>query len=217
MLAAGFSDDDIEAGRKLFAQAWDFSRGSPDLDHLPPDDRPEIAFAGRSNVGKSSLINALIGQGALARTSNTPGRTQLLNYFTSDAPLYIVDMPGYGYAEAPKTLVEAWTTLVKTYLRGRVTLKRAFLLVDSRHGIKPIDHETFKMLDAAGVAYQIVLTKIDKLKPREADAVEARTRQELREHPAALPVPLVTSSAKRIGIEALRAEVAGLIDWRPPT
>lgn len=203
--------DALAAGEALFRRPWQFLKSAPALEFLPDADRAEIAFAGRSNVGKSSLINAIIGQGQMARTSNTPGRTQELNFYISEAPLYLVDMPGYGYAQAPKDLVAAWQKLVRAYLRGRPTLKRAFVLVDSRHGIKPVDDETFAMLDEAGVAFQVVLTKIDKLKAAAVEAVYERTMQGLRKHPAALPVPLLTSSEKRIGIEELRAEIAALI------
>ena len=202
----------LEAGEALFRRPWHFLKSAPALEFLPDADRAEIAFAGRSNVGKSSLINAIIGQGSMARTSNTPGRTQELNfYICPDAPLYLVDMPGYGFAQAPKHLVEVWQKLVRNYLRGRPTLKRTFALIDSRHGIKPIDIETFTMLDESGVAFQVVLTKIDKLKTAAADAVYERTIKQLKEHPAALPLPLLTSSEKRIGLEALRAEIAALI------
>ena len=204
--------DALAAGEALFRRPWHFLKSAPALEFLPEADRAEIAFAGRSNVGKSSLINAIIGQGAMARTSNTPGRTQELNfYICADAPLYLVDMPGYGFAQAPKPLVEAWQRLVRSYLRGRPTLKRTFALIDSRHGIKPIDVETFAMLDESGVAFQVVLTKIDKLQAPAADAVYERTVGQLKAHPAALPLPLMTSSEKRIGIEALRAEIAALL------
>jgi GTP-binding protein len=200
-------------GEALFRRPWTFLKSAPALEFLPDADRAEIAFAGRSNVGKSSLINAIIGQGSLARTSNTPGRTQELNfYICEDAPLYLVDMPGYGYAQAPKPLVEAWQKLVRSYLRGRPTLKRTFCLIDSRHGVKPIDDETFAMLDDAGVAFQVVLTKIDKLKTAEAEEVFERTVADIKKHPAALPLPLATSSEKRIGLEALRAEISSLIE-----
>ena len=202
----------LEAGDALFRKRWEFMKSVPALEFLPDADRAEIAFAGRSNVGKSSLINATIGQGSLARTSNTPGRTQELNYFQCEtAPLYIVDMPGYGFAEAPKPIVEAWQRMVRAYLRGRPTLKRAFVLVDARHGLKPIDAETMAMLDEAGVAYQVVLTKIDKLKGKGVEALLERTREALADHPAALPEPLLTSSEKRLGLEQLRAAIAMLL------
>jgi GTP-binding protein len=194
----------------LFRRPWRFVMGAPSLDHLPPADRPEVALAGRSNVGKSSLINAVIGQGALARTSNTPGRTQELNFFLCDQPLYLVDMPGYGFAKAPKEIVDRWTALVRDYLRGRPTLKRVLLLIDARHGLKPIDGEIMKMLDTAGVAYRIVLTKADKLKQSDVAGLVTRTREALKAHPAALPEPLLTSSEKRQGLEAVRAEIAAL-------
>jgi len=214
MLAAGFSDDDIEAGRKLFAQAWDFSRGSPDLDHLPPDDRPEIAFAGRSNVGKSTLINALVGQRQLARASNTPGRTQELNFFSppiSQARVYLVDMPGYGFAEAPKNKVAAWNAVLRGYLAGRRTLLRVFVLIDARHGLKSVDNEILGLLDAAAVSYQVVLTKADKISQRELDKVTEATAKVLAKHPAAYPEIIVTSAEKGGGIDVLRATIARLI------
>ena len=201
----------LAAGEALFRRPWAFLKSAPALEFLPDADRAEIAFAGRSNVGKSSLINAIIGQGSMARTSNTPGRTQELNFYRSEAPLYLVDMPGYGYAKAPKDLVEVWQRLVRNYLRGRPTLKRTFALIDSRHGVKPVDVETFNMLDEAGVAFQVVLTKIDKLKDSAARDVFERTVADIRKHPAALPLPLATSSEKLIGLEALRAEIAALI------
>jgi GTP-binding protein len=200
----------IDAGEALFRRRWTFLKSAPALEHLPAADRPEIAFAGRSNVGKSSLINAVIGQGALARTSNTPGRTQELNFFLCDQPLYLVDMPGYGFAKAPKEIVDRWTALVRDYLRGRPTLKRVLLLIDARHGLKPIDGEIMKMLDTAGVAYRIVLTKADKLKQSDVAGLVTRTREALKAHPAALPEPLLTSSEKRQGLEAVRAEIAAL-------
>ncbi|MGI9422407.1 MAG: ribosome biogenesis GTP-binding protein YihA/YsxC, partial [Hyphomicrobiaceae bacterium] len=160
-----YSEDQIAAAERLLAKPWEFVRGIPSLEFLTPADRPEIAFAGRSNVGKSSLINAVANRRNLARTSNTPGRTQELNFFTVGAgDFYFVDMPGYGFAKAPKAKVEAWTDLIKAYLRGRPTLRRVFVLVDARHGLKDVDHQILSLLDEAAVAYQIVLTKIDKLK-----------------------------------------------------
>jgi GTP-binding protein len=202
----------LDAGEALFRRRWMFVKSVPALEFLPPADRVEVAFAGRSNVGKSSLINTVIGQGSLARTSNTPGRTQELNYFEAqETGLYLVDMPGYGFAEAPKAKVDAWTALVKDYLRGRATLKRVYLLIDARHGIKPIDITLMEMLDKAGVAYQVVLTKMDKISKAAGEAVLARTTAALTLHPAALPKPLATSSQKRLGLEALRTSIAALL------
>lgn len=207
------SADDIEKGRLLFTRAWTFSRGSPDLNHLPPDDRPEIAFAGRSNVGKSSLINALVGQHGLARASNTPGRTQELNFFTDpDADLYLIDMPGYGFAEAPKDKVAAWNKTLRGYLAGRRTLLRVFLMVDARHGLKPVDDEIMGLLDTAAVSYQVILTKADKISRTDLEKVVARTTQALARHPAAYPHIIATSAETGLGFEDLRAVVAKLID-----
>lgn len=203
----------IEQGRLLFAGPVDFVKGVVAVDGLPPGDRPEIAFAGRSNVGKSSLINALTGRRAIARTSNTPGRTQELNFFTvgrGDASFYMVDMPGYGFAKAPKPKVEAWQRLIKNYLRGRVTLKRVFVLIDARHGIKPVDADILDMLDGAAVSYQIVLTKADKVKAGALETLQDATRTALAKRPAAFPRFVLTSSEKKEGLEDLRAEIADL-------
>ncbi|MBS0250481.1 MAG: YihA family ribosome biogenesis GTP-binding protein [Proteobacteria bacterium] len=206
------SADEIENGRRLFTRAWTFSRGTPDLDHLPPDDRPEIAFAGRSNVGKSSLINALVGQLRLARASNTPGRTQDLNFFTEpNDELYLVDMPGYGFAEAPKDKVAAWNKVLRAYLAGRRTLLRVFLLVDARHGLKPVDDEIMALLDGAAVSYQVVLTKVDKISKTDLDKVAERTQKALAKHPAAFPQIILTSSEKALGFEELRGTIAQLL------
>ncbi|MEZ5843295.1 MAG: ribosome biogenesis GTP-binding protein YihA/YsxC [Hyphomicrobiaceae bacterium] len=205
----------LEAGERLFAKAWQFVRGVPALEHLPPADRAEIAFAGRSNVGKSSLINALVNQHGLARTSNTPGRTQELNYFaTEGVPLYLVDMPGYGYAKAPKDRVDAWTALVRDYLRGRPTLRRVLLLIDARHGVKPVDHGIMTMLDEAAVAYQIVLTKVDKISLAARAHVLRGVGDAIARRAAAFPGIIATSSEKGDGIADLRAAVvaAALID-----
>lgn len=210
--ATRYSDDDIEAGRRLFTQAWGFRLGAPNLDHLPPGDRPEIAFAGRSNVGKSSLINALVGQLRLARASNTPGRTQELNFFsTPDDRVYLVDMPGYGFAEAPKAKVAAWTKVLGGYLAGRRTLVRVFVLIDARHGLKTTDEDILKLLDASAVSYQVVLTKADKISQSALAKVEAETRTRLGRHPAAFPEVIATSAEKGGGIDLLRAEIARLL------
>ena len=207
-----FTPEDIEAGERLVQTPWQFVKGVVALDGLPDDGWLEVAFAGRSNVGKSSLINATVRKQGLARTSNTPGRTQELNFFIPhEAPLYLVDMPGYGYAKAPKEKVATWTALIRAYLSGRPTLRRVFLLVDSRHGIKPPDREIMEMLDATAVPYQVILTKGDKIKPHELDAVRAATEKELSSHPAAFPFVLATSSEKGWGLEELRATMAAIL------
>ena len=206
------TDEMLEAGDELFKRPTTFIMSVADLAGLPPADRVEIALAGRSNVGKSSLINAIVRDGALARTSNTPGRTQLLNFFvTDDRALYLVDMPGYGFAKAPKDIVAAWTKLVKDYLRGRPTLARVFLLIDARHGIKAVDLEIMALLDECAVAYQAVLTKADKINPFELAEVLKETETKLSRHPAAFPVVLTTSSEKGDGIPELRAAIAQLV------
>lgn len=211
--ALTLSEDDIEKGRRLFTRAWTFSRGTPDLDHLPPDDRPEIAFAGRSNVGKSSLINALVGQLRLARASNTPGRTQELNFFVEpQGELSLVDMPGYGFAEAPKEKVAAWNKMLRAFLAGRRTLMRVFLLIDARHGLKAPDDEIMALLDGAAVSYQVVLTKADKISRTDLQAVSERTLKALAKHPAAFPSLIATSSEKGEGIDELRGTVARLLE-----
>jgi GTP-binding protein len=205
--------DVIEAGRLLFARPFAFVKGCVRIADLPPPDRLEIAFAGRSNVGKSSLINALTGTRALARTSNTPGRTQELNIFESaDSPLRIIDMPGYGFAEAPKPKVEAWTRLIHAYLVGRANLRRVYVLVDGRHGPKANDLSVMNELDRAAVSYQIVLTKADKPSPAELDKAIAATRGAIAKRPAAHPDLIVTSSEKGTGLETLRAEIAALLE-----
>ena len=202
--------------KPLFGRPWIFIRGVPSMKFLPPEGPLEIAFAGRSNVGKSSLINALVGQKGLARTSNTPGRTQELNYFVPDGysgeagdlpPMALVDMPGYGYAQAPKEHVDAWTKLVFDYLRGRSTLKRVYVLIDSRHGIKKNDEDVLSLLDKAAVSYQIVLTKTDKIKEPAVPRLIAETLEKIRNRPAAFPEVLSTSSDKGNGLEELRGAI----------
>jgi GTP-binding protein len=208
-------DDLIEAGRLLFAGPVTFERGVVSMDSLPDADLPEIAFAGRSNVGKSSLINALTNRHGLARASNEPGRTRELNFFRFGDRLRLVDMPGFGYAKAPKTEIARWTALVRDYLRGRSELKRVFLLVDARHGVKESDREVMKALDETAVVYQIVLTKADKLKASELTDVQLASANAVVKRPAAHPMILPTSSETGHGMELLRAEIASLAN--PPT
>ncbi|NBN64634.1 ribosome biogenesis GTP-binding protein YihA/YsxC [Pannonibacter tanglangensis] len=209
-----FTDAQLEAGRLLFARPWDFVTSIADMRQLPASDGLEIALAGRSNVGKSSLINALTGRRDLARTSNTPGRTQMLNFFTApESGLTLVDMPGYGYAEAPKAMVDTWTALVFSYLRGRPNLRRVFLLIDSRHGIKANDLETMQLLDKAAVVYQVVLTKADKIKTGQMSRLLDATAEILRKRPAAYPMIIETSSEKGLGLDVLRAEIANLVSY----
>ncbi|MBX4929695.1 ribosome biogenesis GTP-binding protein YihA/YsxC [Rhizobium binae] len=215
-----------ETEKPLFGHPWIFIRGVPSLTFLPPEGPSEVAFAGRSNVGKSSLINALVGQKGLARTSNTPGRTQELNYFVPDGysgegadlpPMAIVDMPGYGYAQAPKEQVDKWTKLVFDYLRGRATLKRVYVLIDSRHGIKKNDDDVLDLLDKAAVSYQLVLTKTDKIKAPAVPKLLAETADKIRKRPAAYPFVLSTSSEKGDGLDDLRqaiAETVGIANWK---
>lgn len=210
----GADQDLTERARKLFAGPIAFLKSAPQLKFLPDPDAPEIAFAGRSNVGKSSLINALTGRKAIARASVTPGRTQELNFFDVGAseegglPVFrLVDMPGYGYAKAPLKVVQQWRNLIRDFLRGRLVLKRTLLLIDARHGIKPVDAEMMKLLDEAAVGYRVVLTKADKIKASELAEVLARTQADARKHVAAHPDVIVTSSEKGMGIAELRAAV----------
>ena len=198
----------IEAGRKLFAGQTDFLKGVVAMDGLPPADRLEVCFAGRSNVGKSTLINALTGRKALARASNTPGRTQEINFFTLGEAHYLVDLPGYGYANAPVAVVEKWQKLLKAYLSGRQTLRRAFVLIDFRHGIKKVDEEILSLLDTSAVTFQVVLTKADKVKEKDRKKVLDQVRTALSKHPAAFPEIVLTSSEKGQGIDTLRAIIA---------
>jgi len=202
--------DDIEAGRRLFAHEAVFLAGVATIDGLPPDGLPEIAFAGRSNVGKSSLLNALTGRTGLARVSHTPGRTRQLNFFALADRLMLVDMPGYGYAEAAKSEIAAWTDLIKLYLRGRATLRRVCLLIDARHGIKATDRPLMTMLDEAAVSFQIVLTKADKVKSGALAALLAAIAKELATHVAAHPVIHITSAHDALGIAELRGVLAAL-------
>ncbi|MDO5703538.1 MAG: ribosome biogenesis GTP-binding protein YihA/YsxC [Paracoccus sp. (in: a-proteobacteria)] len=199
-----------EAARQLFAGPVEFLKGVVAMDGLPPADRPEVCFAGRSNVGKSSLINALTGRKGLARASNTPGRTQEINYFTLGDQSYLVDLPGYGFAKAPLAVVAKWQALLKSYLAGRPTLRRAFCLIDARHGIKPVDHEIMTLLDKSAVPFQVVLTKADKIGINAVKPVLTQVEAELQKHPAAFPELIVTSSDKGHGIATLRAIIAGL-------
>ncbi len=199
-----------EAGRKLFAGPSEFVKGVVAMDGLPAPDRIEVCFAGRSNVGKSSLINALTGTKGLARASNTPGRTQEINYFTQGPDLYLVDLPGYGYANAPLAVVEKWQKLLKRYLSGRQTLRRAFVLIDARHGVKSVDAEIMKLLDTSAVTFQCVLTKADKVKAKDREKVLEQVRAALSKHPAAFPEIVLTSSEKGDGIPTLRSIIAGL-------
>ncbi len=197
--------EEAEAGRMLFAQGAEFLKGVVAMDGLPPADRVETCFAGRSNVGKSSLINALTGRKGLARASNTPGRTQEINYFTLTDAHYLVDLPGYGFANAPLAVVEKWQRLLKNYLSGRPTLRRAFVLVDHRHGVKPVDDQIMTLLDRSAVPFQVVMTKADKVKEAERAKILDQVRETLQSHPAAFPELVVTSSEKGDGIATLRS------------
>ncbi|MEH2510954.1 GTP-binding protein [Nitrobacteraceae bacterium AZCC 1564] len=211
----------IEAGRKIFAGEWQFFWASPSIESLPPMKGVEVAFAGRSNVGKSSLINALTNRNGLARTSHTPGRTQELIFFEGpspsdgkDAGLRLVDMPGYGYASAPKIKVASWTALIHKFLQGRANLARVYVLIDSRHGFKEVDADVLKTLDRAAMSYQVVLTKADQVKKSELEATMAATMETLRKHPAAFPEILVTSSRTGAGMPELRAAMIKLLRER---
>ena len=197
---------------RLFRRPCAFVKGVVRIADLPEDTLPEVAFAGRSNVGKSSLLNALIGQKALARTSNTPGRTREVNYFRLDERLYLVDLPGYGYARASKKEVAGWNRLIQDYLKGRASLRRVFLLIDARHGLKESDKPTMALMDTAAVSYQVVLTKVDKVKVSELEKVVGRTLRELAKHPAAHPELIATSARKNTGLSDLRAAILTLMN-----
>lgn len=201
----------LEVGRKLFAGETEFLKGVVAMAGMPPSDRLEVCFAGRSNVGKSTLINAITGRKALARASNTPGRTQEINFFTLADSHYLVDLPGYGYANAPLPVVEKWQRLLKQYLSGRPSLRRAFVLIDARHGIKPVDEEIMTLLDKSAVTFQCVLTKADKVKGKDMTRTLEQVRQKLSAHPAAFPEIVLTSSEKGDGIETLRSIIATLV------
>jgi GTP-binding protein len=211
---ADFDPELIEAARKLFAGTADFIWGADKIDGLPPMTHPEIAFAGRSNVGKSSLINAVTGRNALARTSHTPGRTQQLNFFVVSDRMSFVDMPGYGYAAASKTKIANWTDLIQKYLRGRAALARVYVLIDSRHGLKDLDLEILTMLDKSAVSYQIVLTKADTLKQPERDQRLAEVKEQISRRVAAFPEVLMTSSETGYGVPELRATILALLRER---
>jgi len=200
----------LETGRLLFAREVTFMLSAVSLETLPSARLPEVCFAGRSNVGKSSLINALTNRKGIARASNTPGRTRELNYFNVDERLHVVDLPGYGYAKASKSDIARWTKLTREFLRGRANLRRVFLLIDSRHGLKPNDIELMSMLDETAVTYQLILTKIDKLKKGQAETVYAKTLKAIAKRPAAFPNIIATSSEKKTGLDILRAEIATL-------
>jgi GTP-binding protein len=207
--AATPDDASIEVGRMLFAGETTFVKGVVAMDGLPPADRIEVCFAGRSNVGKSSLINALTGRKGLARASNTPGRTQEINFFTA-GDIYVVDLPGYGFANAPVAVVEKWQRLLKQYLQGRQTLRRVFVLIDARHGAKAVDEEIMSLLDASAVTFQVVMTKVDKLRGDALAESLAKTRAATVKHPAAYPELILTSAEKGEGIPTLRAIIAGI-------
>ena len=206
-----YSKEELQTAAAQFTRPCNFVISVANLVQLPESDFDEVAFAGRSNVGKSSLINALFNQTKLAKTSSTPGRTQQLNFFNFDNKLYLVDLPGYGYAKAPEKLVKQWQVVLKTYLRGRPTLRRVFLLIDSRHGLKKEDRDIMKLLDESAVTYQVVLTKIDKISEKALSSVSAAIAEELKKHAAAMPEPLTTSAEKKIGLDILKAEVCSFM------
>ena len=201
----------IELGRRLFSMETSFVKGVVDMQGLPSPDKIEVCFSGRSNVGKSSLINALTGRKGLARASNTPGRTQEINFFSIPETHYLVDLPGYGYANAPIKVVEKWQNLLKQYLAGRQSLRRAFVLVDARHGVKKVDTEIMSMLDSSAVTFQVVLTKLDKVKEKDQENILEQVRTSLQKHPAAFPEIILTSSEKNWGIQTLRSVIAMLV------
>ena len=201
----------IELGRLLFSRETSFVKGVVDMQGLPSPDKIEVCFSGRSNVGKSSLINALTGRKGLARASNTPGRTQEINFFSIPETHYLVDLPGYGYANAPIKVVEKWQNLLKQYLAGRQSLRRAFVLVDARHGVKKVDTEIMSMLDSSAVTFQVVLTKLDKVKEKYQENILEQVRTSLQKHPAAFPDIIMTSSEKGWGIQTLRSVIAMLV------
>jgi len=200
-----------ELGRLLFSKETSFVKGVVDMPGLPDPDKIEVCFSGRSNVGKSSLINALTGRKGLARASNTPGRTQEINFFSIPDNHYLVDLPGYGYANAPIKVVEKWQNLLKRYLAGRQSLRRAFVLVDGRHGVKKVDTEIMSMLDNSAVTFQVVLTKLDKVKEKDRENIMKQVRTSLQKHPAAFPEIILTSSEKGLGIQTLRSVIATLV------